>query len=1075
MKCFRALSLALLATGAMYGQAVTGSLLGTVTDTSAAVVPNAAVVITETDTNITRTAPTNANGNFAFPNLEPGVYRVRVEHEGFRTSVREKVEVLVNSTVRVDFQLQVGSVAETLNVTAEAAMLQTDRSDTGRKIETRQLTDMPLLFNRNFQGLVGLVPGAGRPFRAHSEFFNPQDSLSARVNGQSRYANNVQVEGIDNNYRPGTLNILIPPIEALATVDVTTSNFEAELGRVGGAVTNVTLRSGTNQFHGSAFEFNRVNATAARNAFALSKGHTVYNQFGFTAGGPIRRNRTFFFGDFQGTRDLRGDVNRVTIPTMPFRQGILTDSPTTIYDPATGNPDGTNRQPFANKLIPANRISPISAKLLTFLPAPTFPGQQTNYEGLTTRDKRINSYDIKIDHQFNASNNVAVRYSHQNSTTIDPSLFGSYGGFKDAGRGTNPVNGGAINYTHIFTPTFIVDSRFGFSRYMNVTRQPDFGSTISRDLGIPGVNLGDDLTSGLTGITVTGYGRILGWAAASPWRRGETNFNWISNWSKITGNHTIKWGVDVRRNRGDALIGVSSPRGAWTFNNGPTARNGDSQTSFGNAFASFLLDQPTGAVRDVPTDYSSIRNTPLFSYLQDKWQLTPKLTIDLGIRQELYFPHVPRKPGGFSNYNPSNNTLELAGIGSVPLNLGRKMYWTNLTPRFGAAYRYNEKTVFRAGYGISTIPVSVLDTNGWAFNFPVLQNQTLNAANSFSAAGALRTGFPAPLLAQIPADGIIRNASDQNYFSVPSDFKEPYLESWNIAFQRSLPKNFVFEAAYVGNHAVGVQTRTNLNAGLVPGAGAAGQPLNARFNHRSTVTSWMRVGNLYHSLQVKFDRRFSNGMLLTSAYTFSKAIDFSQDNTELANSINIRANRARSDEDHTHMLVESFIYELPFGAKGRWLRTGVGRWLLGGWQANGIYTAQSGGPLNFTYSATTLNAPSNSNRPNISGQPMIFGAAGVGQKWLDVTKFSAPPTATFGNAGRNILSGPGFANIDLSVFRKFPIRERYTLEFRAESFNFTNTPHFDQPNTTFGSAGFGEITTAAADQRQLQFGMKVTF
>ena len=319
MRLGQLIAVAVLAGRLLYGQAITGSLLGTVTDTSAAVVPAATVTITETNTNLTRSAPTNANGNFAFPSLEPGVYRMRVEHEGFRSTVRDGVEVQVNSTVRIDFQLQVGAVSETVNVTDQAPILQTDRSDTGRKIETRQLTDMPLLFNRNFQGLVGLVPGAGRPFRAHSEFFNPQDSLSARVNGQSRYANNVQVEGIDNNYRPGTLNILIPPIEALSTVDVTTSNFEAELGRVGGAVTNVTLRSGTNQLHGSVFEFNRVAATQARNVFAQSKGHTVWNQFGFTAGGPIRKNRTFFFGDFQGTRDLRGDVNRVTIPTMAAR------------------------------------------------------------------------------------------------------------------------------------------------------------------------------------------------------------------------------------------------------------------------------------------------------------------------------------------------------------------------------------------------------------------------------------------------------------------------------------------------------------------------------------------------------------------------------------------------------------------------------------------------------------------------------------------------------------------------------------------------------------------------------------
>ena len=378
----------------VYGQAVKGSLLGTVTDTSAAVVPAAKVAITEVNTGLGRSTETNQNGYYVFANLEAGVYRVQVEHAGFKTAVRDRADVVVNSTVRVDVELQPGAVSETVDVRAEATALQTDRSDTGRKIETRQLSDMPLTFNRNFQSLLNLVPGATRAFRPHSEFFNSQDSLSTRVNGQTRLANNVQVEGIDDNHRSGLLTVLIPPIEALATVDITTSNYEAELGRAGGAVTNVTLKSGTNSLHGSAFEFNRADRLAARNVFAQSKAHTVYNQFGFTIGGPIARNRTFFFGDYQSTRDRRGDINSATIPTPEFRTGDLSASPTTIYDPATGNPDGTERQPFPGKQIPAARISPISRKLLQFIPAPTFAGLQTNFQKATTRNKDTPSFDI---------------------------------------------------------------------------------------------------------------------------------------------------------------------------------------------------------------------------------------------------------------------------------------------------------------------------------------------------------------------------------------------------------------------------------------------------------------------------------------------------------------------------------------------------------------------------------------------------------------------------------------------------------------------------------------------------------
>jgi len=1011
-----------------------------------------------------------------FANLEAGVYRVQAEHTGFKIAVRERVEVVVNSTVRVDMELQPGTVSETVEVQSEAALLQTDRSDTGRKIETRQLGDMPLGFNRNFQNLLNLVPGATRAFRPHSEFFNSQDSLSTRVNGQTRLANNVQVEGIDDNHRSGLLTVLIPPIEALAAVDITTSNYEAELGRAGGAVTNVTLKSGTNNLHGSVFEFNRVDLLAARNVFAQSKAHSVYNQFGFTIGGPIIRNRTFFFGDYQSTRDRRGDINRATIPTPEFRQGDLSASPTTLYDPDTGNPDGTGRQPFADKRIPASRISPIARKLLEFIPAPTFSGLQTNFEKATARNKDTPSFDVKIDHQFNASNNLAFRYSFMEPKIYDPGLYGISGGPKITGgfdgTGTNRTQSSAINYTRIFGPSLIAEVRFGFARYLNVTQQEDYGKNLSAEIGIPGINL-DASTSGLTTINIDGYtAPVVGHSANQPWTRGETNFNAVNNWTKIVSNHTVKWGVEVRRLRDDLKAGIFNPRGQWSFRAGPTARNGDPQTSFGNSFAAFLLDQPAFYQRDLPSLFSSVRQTPVFTYVQDKWQVTKKLTLDVGMRHELWLPPTPQFPGGFSNYDPDRNALVLAGIGPNPSNLGRKTMWRNFGPRFGVAYRANEKTVLRGGYGVSTIP---FPDNSYAFNFPVLQNNAFNAPNTYRAAGTLAGGFPPPIRAVIPPDGVIANAPDNEYFTVPLDLKEAYLQSWNVAVQRSLPGQFVFEAAYVGNHGVGVLGRQNLNAGLLPGAGSAGQPLFAKFRRLSQVTTWVPTSTVYHSLQAKFDRRFAGGFLLTTAYTYGKAIDLSNDNAAFSNQIDWQLNRGRADTDRTHTFVQSYVWELPFGTRGRWLRSGMGRWLLGDWQLNGIFTAQTGDPLNVTFSATTLNAPGNSNRANLSGKPEIYGRVGRGEPWLDVTKFSAPAPATFGSVGRNVLTGPGFVNLDFSVFRKFPVRERFIIELRMESFNFTNHPHFNNPNMVFGSAGFGEVTTAVQDQRQVQFGLKLAW
>ncbi|PYV18875.1 MAG: TonB-dependent receptor [Acidobacteria bacterium] len=888
-------------------------------------------------------------------------------------------------------------------------------------------------------------------------------------------ANNVQVEGIDDNHRSGLLQVLIPPIEALQSVDITTSNYEAELGRAGGAVINVALRSGTNDLHGSLFEFNRTSATSARNVFALTKAQTVYNQFGFTAGGPIRRNRTFVFGDFQGTRDHRGDVTRVTIPTLAFRAGDLSASTTTIYDPATGSPDGTGREVFAGNVIPANRISPISQRLLQLIPSPTFAGLSTNFEKATTRVKNTDSFDVKVDHQFTPSDNVSVRYSFQEPRVFDPGLYRPYGGPKSsgfAGDGTNRTQSAAINYTRIFSPKLITELRLGFARYLNTTRQEDYGSTTSKDLGIPGINL-DLSTSGLTTINIDGFSNpTLGFASNQPWKRGETNFNLVNNWTRVVGNHTVKWGADIRRLRDDLQAGIFNPRGQWTFGAGPTARNGDPRTSFANSFAAFLLDQPTALIRDLPSLFSSIRQTPLFTYVQDKWQISPKLTLDLGLRHELWGPPKPQFPGGFSNYDPKTNSLVLAGIGSNPMNLGRKTPWANFGPRFGVAYRWSDRTVLRGGYGISTIP---FPDNSYAFNFPVLQNNAFNPVNSFSAAGSLALGFPPPRPAVIPPDGVITNAPDFVYDVVPLDLKEGYLQSWNVAVQRGLPWKLTFEAAYVGNHSVGVLARRNINAGLVPGAGSAGQPLNVLFGRRADTRTWVRTDTNYHSLQIKLDRRFAAGLLLTTAYTYGKAIDYSADNGGLFDNVRIRENRARSTFDRTHVLVQSYIYELPFGPRGRWLKKGASSWLLGGWQVNGIFRAQTGAPLNITFSATTLNAPGNSNRPNVAGSPELLHNVGRGVLWFDTSVFSSPPPNTFGNVGRNVLSGPGFVNLDLSVFRKFQIREGLRFELRVESFNFTNTPHFNNPATTFGGAGFGEVTTALQDQRQLQFGAKMVF
>ncbi len=1093
----------------LYGQAVTGSLLGNVTDSSGAAVPGAKVVITEINTGIARSAETNAAGFYSFPTLEPGIYRVSVEREGFRKAVKERVQVLVNTTVRADLELVVGAVSETVSVTAEVAMLQTDRSDTGRKLEAIQLVNMPLGFNRNFQSLLNLVPGTTRGFRQHSEFFNSQDSLSTQVNGLSRLANNVQLEGVDNNHRTGLLTVLIPPIEALETVDVSTSNYEAELGRAGGAVTNIFLRSGTNELHGSLYEFNRVSALGARNTFVPTKPVTTYNYYGGTIGGPIRKNKTFFFGDFLQLKDRRGDGDVITVPITAFRNGDFSSvlGRTIIYDPATGDRNtGAGRTPFPNNQVPDGRISTIAKRILALVPAPNLgSGLTNNHAVATTRSKDNNFFDIKVDHQQSDKDRFSARYSFQRPVVTDPPRFGIAGGGGKgfAGTGVNRTQSAGVNYTRLFSATLIAEARVGLSRYSNVAENTDIGTNAAEAIGIRGANL-DRWSSGLTQIDISGYSNpVVGYTASLPWNRAETNIDFVNNWTKVLHNHTIKFGADARRIRDELLQtqDQGGPRGIYRFRNNQTSIPGAAMLDQANAFASFLLDVPNDFGRDLAVAFPAYRATALFTYIQDKWQVTPKLTLDIGLRHEFWPPATPRLSGGFSNYDPSNNTLVLAGIGSNPRNLGRKTYYTEFAPRFGAAYRFNSKTVIRTGFGLSYFPYP---DNQYAFSFPVKQNNQFTAQTSFGQAlispgvfGSMAAGFPPPQQAVIPANGII-NANtpqllSQSYNIIPLDFHEGYVESWNFAIQRELPKNFTLEMAYVANHTVRAPVNYNVNASLTLNSGTPGRPLVQKFGKSADATlRYVGYSNNYESLQVKLDRRFSGGFLMTTAYTWGKALGYSTEDGELQWYINPQRNYSRLNFDRTHNFVQSYVYELPFGKNKRWLRSGIGRWVLGDWQVNGLLTLTTGRPMNFN-SGVSLNAPGNGdNTPDITGPVKILhGVAGPGGSalWFDTSNFSRPldsdgRTPHFGNMGRNAIDGPSLRNLDLSLFRKFQITERWKSELRFESFNFTNTPAYNNPNLALTNANFGKIsgtltgvdtTFGTNGPRVIQLGMKITF
>jgi hypothetical protein len=1068
-----ALVTTLLFPSAARAQAANGTLLGNVRDESGGAVPGATITATETRTNIDRSVVSNETGYYTFTNLPPGVYRVEGELQGFKKFVREGVEVKVNTTVRVDVTLAVGALTEAVTVSGETPILQTDRTDTGRIIEGEQIAQMPLGFNRNFQGMLITVPGAGRPFRPHSEFFNSQDSLSTNVNGQSRLSNNVQLEGIDNNHKTGLLTVLIPSAEALETVAVTTSNYDAEFGRAGGAVTNVTLKSGTNEYKGSAFTFGNTEATVARNAFStLSEPpDTTYFQAGVVLGGPIIRNKLFFFGDYMRTVDDSGRITRATLPEAVFRTGDFSAARTIIYDPATGNPDGSGRTPFPNNQIPANRISPIAQRLLANVPLPNIAGVPlgtTNFEQPYVREKRTNQFDAKITSQLTPADSLSVRYSYQNPTTYDPATFGIWGGIKGfAGFGTNPTYNTAGNYTRTWSSTLLQEVRVGMSYYHNEAVSEADGLNTAEEVGIRGVNL-NRFSSGISTIDVGGYnGTLIGFANSLPWDRSERTWTVATTVTKLWRNHTMKFGGDLRYNR-DFLLQVQDnggPRGVFRFRGSTTATPSDSaaQNGFANALAAFLLDAPQSLGRDLITDIDpGTRHWAVFSYFHDKWQAAPNVTVDLGLRHEYYTPLVGLTGrGGLSNYDATNNTLRVSGYSQVPENLGVESYWLNLNPRTGVSWRLNEKNVIRAGYGASTIP---WPDNSYAFNFPVKQNNQINPPNSFATAGSMAAGKPAAPF----------NA--QGFFSVPTDLHEGKLHSWNVAYQRELPGRFSAEVAYVGNRGQDIIARIDLNAGYTLGADNLGRPLFAAFGRTASTTSTTPVKSTYHSMQVKIDRRFTNGLLMTNSYTLGRGYNYYQgdSNGTIATPADVERSWGRAQFDQLQNFVSSFVYVLPWGPQGRWLREGwMGR-VLGDWQIAGIFSASSGTPIEFTASNAGLRAPGNTQTPNATGKPAVLGGIGVNELWFDTSVFSAPAPGTWGNVERNaLLTGPGYTNLDASIVKIVRFGTRHA-EIRADFFNLTNTPHWNNPSGSITSNNFGRVT-GSFGERVIRFGARVLF
>ncbi len=1117
-------------------QAVSGTIVGTVTDPTGAAIPNAKVTFVLTGQDATHTTATNDSGNYTQPDLPPGNYTVTITATGFKQNVRQNILLETNTTARVDAALPTGSTSESITVTDAPPQLQTDRADISTTIEQAQIANLPLSSGNNFQSLLNTVPGMAPVVFNNSQFFNANNDLSVNANGQSSYVNLYQIEGIDDDQRTGIHIILVPPAAAIANVDITTNNFEAEFGRAVGTVVNVTLKSGTNQFHGSAFQNMENNGVNARNYFAQGpNGRLVYNYTGGSLGGPILKDKLFLFGDFLRTSDHESSTTNANIPYYNVVNSNIDLSALKgqVYDPNTGTTAscstnvastpvcGTGRTAFANNQIPLSNagISPIGLKVLQMLDAQArnpainlaaatyLTGSTTNnFSQNTPFSKDSISYDLKGDYNISGKDHLSGRFSHQTTNTFQAPLFGSFlggpagGGFEATGIASAYSTG--VNYDHTFNPKLITEFRFGVAHLRNSATQTDYGSNDARTLGIPGngPNGTDNVltSSGQVAFSVNNFSApLIGYSASLPWLRAESNIDVANITTKVLGNHTLKAGVDIRRVRDDLLQGNNNAAaGQFYFSENQTstpnatAFNG-SVTGNANDEASVLFNVPNQVGQDTNSTFPAYRQTWFFFFVSDKWQATQKLTLDIGLRYELYPPATPRKPGGFVNYNPANNSLVVAGIDGNPSNLGMQTDYRNFAPRLGAAYRVSDKTVVRGGFGVSYVPFV---DNTYAYNYPIktstFYTNSPTYGSALNPAGGLvnfTTGVPATPTVTFPGNGqLVESAANGTLglanLYIPLNFRNAYVSSWNAVVQQVMPFDSTLQIAYVANHGTRIDRAQNINQPTVYGQGAAFDPFNhgpdgttTTFGKTAAVTQYF-VGDStnYQSLQVEFRHRFNKGLSFGSVFTWGKAENYqtgAQDGALLFYAGPVRRNYAVADFDRTRNFSQTLTYEFPAGKGHQHFNSGIGAYALGGWKTSVIISAVSGLPFTVTSTSATPGTAQTANLNSVYQVTHQVQGSGTNQPlWFNTASFAQLPTCAYsaatsvacpvGNTGRNQFRGPGYFDDNVSLFKNFPIfRERVNLETRFDAFNFSNTPAFGLPGTTFGSSNFGKITS----------------
>ena len=1128
MRFFAVLLLfALLGAPATRAQAGRSEITGVVHDQSGALIPQGRILVTEVSTSHVLVSAIGETGTFTITNLKPGNYTITFELSGFKTYVRSGVQLATGERVRLDITLEAGQLSESVTISEDASPLRTESGSLGQVVNNRKIVDLPLN-GRNFLSLVSLSAGVAQPPPTTAGPSFP------RINGGRPRTNEYLFDGISVlQPEPGQV-AFFPVIESVQEFKVEVNSPPAEFGRFNGGVVNLTTKSGTNDFHGSVFEFVRNEALNARNLFApataANKKKPVFrrNQFGFVAGGPIIKDKTFFFGDYQGTRQLIGRVRISTVPTVAQRQGnfsanlgaLLFLQPNgSISTTVSANPVNvtdtnghtiqarvgqifrpSDHRAYAGNIIPINTFDAVAAPLLQRYPFPTSSGAANNFTLVGNEPSNQDQFDVRLDHRLSSSDQFYGRFSYAKDFTepVTPLPDGS-------GNITSGVSGPTdtraqsvvINHLHVFGPRLLNELRFGYTRRKIEREATHLDASPSQSLQIPGIPTNGAFENTLPTFIIAGL-QQLGPSAntASDFRTDVTQI--FDGLSTQRGRHSIKFGLDFRWERLD-VIQPPSPTGTFSFNTLFTNSQaiptiGSALSSFtGNALASFLLGQVQNFSIDIQENVLRPRAHVQEYFVQDDFKATSRLTINAGLRYTLNFPSTEADNQG-AVFNLQTQQLDYFGQNGFRES-ARRLHKLDLGPRVGLAYSLNDKTVMRAGYGLIWIEMAGITTPFTTPQFPFVQTVSQRTLDNIVPAFVLSNG---PTVAPIP---LTPDAGlGQGVFSVDADLGSGYAQQWNFAVQRQLTKNMVLELAYAGSKithigipdtsinqltpeqlALGsalLQRVSNPFFGQIPRSSSLGDPtiplaqLLKPFPRFTAVSLYRNnVGNTnYNALQAKLEQRFSRGLSFLVSYTRSKLIDEASSVFDASILTGPIANFPVADSFNRRLERDLSNGDMPNVFVGSFTYE-----LPYNFEIAGVVTLQSGLPLAVTQ-ATNFNAFAGfgTQRPNRVADPNLPSSERTTARFFDTAAFVIAPQFTLGNSSRNPVRGPAYRNADLVLIKRIYFGEKINVELRAEAFNVTNTPPLAAPNTVVGAPGFGSIT-AAGDPRVFQFGAKFNF